>query len=556
MGTKQTMAITTDDPNRGDFRFQQRNRPFPVDGKTIDDLLVDVMSPGQRRCLRILVGGWAVSLLVFYLWWFRLEHIASPMMFVINSLLLTWTLGLPAYFCFFLMRMKRVNPHVEIPQHWRVAMVTTRAPSEPFSVVQKTLEAMLAQGFPHETWLADEDPSEEIYRWCQEHGAHVSTRRGVSEYHRDQWPRRTKCKEGNLAYFYDRYGYEKFDFVVQLDADHVPEPGYLEAMLRPFTVDSVGYVSAPSICNANAKKSWSARGRLFTEGNMHGPLQAGYTNGFSPQCIGSHYAVRTQALREIGGLGPELAEDHSTTLMMNGHGWRGVHAMDAIAYGEGPPTLAACITQEFQWSRSLMVVLLTVLPRFWRQLPWRLRFQYLFCELWYPFFGLSLFIGLLLPVFATLSKQPLVQVSYVEFLLHSIPAGLLIVAITSYIRKQGWMRPKDCKVLSWELALFQVIRWPWVLYGSLMGVMMAIRKKNVVFRITPKGAKHPESLPWKILLPNIVVVVFSFLPSLIVADAGTANGYFFFLIVAQLVYVLALLSMVLVHRYEVTKIDR
>nr|WP_254679753.1 glycosyltransferase [Celeribacter baekdonensis] len=60
-------------------------------------------------------------------------------------------------------------------------------------------------------------------------------------------------------------------------------------------------------------------------------FQAGYTAVFTPMCIGSHYAVRTIALMEAGGLGPELAEDHSTTMLMAVAGWRGVHAMDAIA---------------------------------------------------------------------------------------------------------------------------------------------------------------------------------------------------------------------------------
>ncbi len=68
-------------------------------------------------------------------------------------------------------------------------------------------------------------------------------------------------------------------------------------------------------------------------------------------------------LKEIGGLGPELAEDHSTTLMMNAHGWRGVHALDAIAHGDGPRTFADLITQEFQWSRSLMMILLQYSPK-------------------------------------------------------------------------------------------------------------------------------------------------------------------------------------------------
>ena len=263
-------------------------------------------------------------------------------------------------------------------------MITTRAPSEPFAIVKHTLESMLAQRYPHDTWLADEAPTEEIYEWCKVHGVQVSTRHNVVEYHRHCWPKRTKCKEGNLAYFYDHYGYREYDFVIQLDADHVPEAGYLEAMLRPFVVNDVGYVSAPSICDKNAGTSWSARGRLYSESVMHGPLQCGYTNGFAPLCIGSHYAVRTSALQEIGGLGPELAEDHTTTLMFNCHGWRGVHAMDAIAHGDGPPTFADCLTQEFQWSRSLMIVLLTILPRYWSRLSYRKRFQFLFSELWYP----------------------------------------------------------------------------------------------------------------------------------------------------------------------------
>ncbi|MBP0651757.1 hypothetical protein J8J40_32320, partial [Mycobacterium tuberculosis] len=83
---------------------------------------------------------------------------------------------------------------------------------------------------------------------------------------------------------------------------------------------------APSICDRNAADSWSARGRLYAEASLHGALQCGYNNGWTPLCIGSHYAVRTKALRSIGGLGPELAEDHSTTLMMAAGGWRGVHA--------------------------------------------------------------------------------------------------------------------------------------------------------------------------------------------------------------------------------------
>ncbi|MCF7699060.1 hypothetical protein GLR48_07020 [Loktanella sp. M215] len=64
----------------------------------------------------------------------------------------------------------------------------------------------------------------------------------------------------------------------------------------------VGCFSAPSICSSNAKQSWAARTRLHTGAAFHGIFQAGYTSALAPMCIGSHYAVRRNALRAVGGL--------------------------------------------------------------------------------------------------------------------------------------------------------------------------------------------------------------------------------------------------------------
>ena len=128
-------------------------------------------------------------------------------------------------------------------------------------------------------WLADEAPDERAREWCREHGVRISTRHGITGYHRPSWPRRTRCKEGNLAFFYDMWGYRLYDVVAQLDADHVPAPDYLQKMVIPFTDSMVGYVAAPSICDRNAARSWAARGRLYAEATLHGPMQAGHSAG-------------------------------------------------------------------------------------------------------------------------------------------------------------------------------------------------------------------------------------------------------------------------------------
>jgi cellulose synthase (UDP-forming) len=498
--------------------------------------LIDVLSGWQRLQLVLLLSIWTATEVFFWQYWLQTEHVVTWTGFVFNTLLILWFTALPAYFLFFLTRMKKPDPKLTIPNGLRVAMVVTRAPSEPFSVVRRTLEAMLGQSYPHDTWLADEQPTDEIASWCLENGVQISSRYGVSEYHQPRWPRRTRTKEGNLAYFYDNYGYDRYDFVSQLDCDHVPSPGYLEAMLRPFLDSQIGYVSAPSICDANADASWAARARLYAEGSLHGALQAGYNGGWAPLCIGSHYAVRTTALREIGGLGPELAEDHSTTLMMNSKGWRGVHALDAEAHGDGPITFADCMTQEFQWSRSLITLLFTLYPRRFLGLPFHLKIQFFFSEVWYLLFGVAMFGGYAAPVIALLLKEPLVDVSYVAFWIHGTPLTLCLIWIIWWVKRNNLLRPQQTRVMSWEVALFQLARWPWLLAGCICGIAAASSSNPLSFRVTPKTKSETLRLPLILFAPYLAIVFVAAIALILVGNAGSAQGYYWLTLVNGVAY--------------------
>ncbi|HVY99897.1 MAG TPA: glycosyltransferase family 2 protein [Dongiaceae bacterium] len=517
-----------------------------------DEPLLRPFFTGTRRLVNILaIGVWLVTLVYFLSWWFEPAHMVSVSRYVIASIPLVWASLLPAYFIFIFANAKVPSHRARPPHDSRVAIVVTKAPSEPFSLVKETLHGALKQhGFNHDTWLADEDPAPETLQWCLEHGVQVSCRKGVAEYHRTDWPRRTRCKEGNLAYFYDRYGYEHYDFVSQFDADHVPSPHYLEHAIAPFADPAVGYVSAPSICDSNAAESWSARGRLYFEASMHGALQCGYSGGWAPLCIGSHYSVRTSALRAVGGLGPELAEDHSTTLLMNAGGWRGVHAVDAIAHGEGPETFADLITQEFQWSRSLVTILLEYSPTYVPKLPGRLRFQFLFCQLWYPTFPTMMAMAFLLPMVALATGRPFVNVTYIDFLLHSIPPATALLALAYWWRRTGLLRPADAKVLSWECIAFVLLRWPWALIGSVVAVSDRLRGKVAGFRITPKGAKRGAPLPTHVIAPYMLIAAAAALVSLLVKHPGSAAGFYVFNLITATVYLFLIMLILYRHARE------
>lgn len=515
-----------------------------------EPLLVPIFTGRKRVEYLVGVALWAVALGFFWQWWLfgvTHTHLAGA---ILVTTILAWMTILPVYFIVVFYRARRPNGPLRLPPGSRVAMVVTKAPSEPFEVVAETLRAMLAQAVPHDTWLADEDPSPETLAWCEEHGVFVSTRKGCASYHLQTWPRRTRCKEGNLAYFYDFYGYERYDFVAQLDADHVPEPDYLFNMLRPFADPAVGYVSAPSICDRNARESWSARGRLYVEASMHGSLQAGYNGGYAPLCIGSHYAVRTAALKEIGGLGPELAEDHSTTLFMNAHGWRGVHALDAIAHGDGPRTFADLVTQEFQWSRSLVMILLQYSPGVIKRLPPRLKFQFLFSQLWYPLYSSFIAIAFLLPAIVLLAGNNFVNVTYPEFLLHYLPQSFVMLALAFWWRSSRTYRPVDAKIFSWEATLFLLARWPWGLAGTIAAFRDWATGSFVDFRVTPKGTSEVDPLPLRVLMPYVCVILISILPVLFAAEADETRGFYVFAIINSVFYLILVAVIILQHARE------
>lgn len=486
----------------------------PVPARHVQRTIVDApaelfepaVTPRQQRFLDVMALTWWVLIIAFGVWWFQPAHVGTTFGLVFNSVVVWFMLLIPASYVSGLRSLRRVRRDLPLPEA-RVAMITTRAPSEPFSEVRPTLEAMLAQevGLPYDVWLADESPTPEIRGWCDLHGVSVSTREGLEAYHRREWPRRTRCKEGNLAYFYDTHGYSDYDIVAQFDCDHIPAPGYLAAILRPFSHPDVGYVAAPSICDLNRRESWAGRGRLYSEAHIHGPFQLSHNGGLTPTCIGSHYAVRTSSLARAGGLGPELAEDFSTSYVIRLTGADGVFAVDAIANGQGPPTFAAMVTQEFQWTRSLVVLYLGLV---WRTLPFfrpRLRLRFTYALLFSFLFGLMAAAGFIIAPLAVILDQQWMSLNFAVFLLLTFLVTLPLIGVTWVLRRADLLRPNDIPLLNWESAVFQLVRWPYLLHGAAAGVRQMLTDRPVHFRVTPKGTTGVEPISLRVLAPYILL---------------------------------------------------
>ena len=430
-------------------RERRRQRSFGPKGRP--DGLVSALSVPLRVAPVLTAVLWLASALFFWLWWLAPGHQTTVAGLVINSAVLAFDLiVLPLWFFFFVLRMRRPGPALEIPL-LSTAMVVTKAPSEPWELVRTTLEAMLAQDFPHpyDVWLADEQLADETIDWCAAHGVRMSTREGVAAYHRASWPRRTSCKEGNLAFFYDRWGYREYDVVAQLDADHVPARDYLWHMVAPFSDPRVGYVAAPSISRPQRRRllvcsrtavlrgcparcdpgrtqqrlcpelhRLALRGahRSATRGRRAGARAGrGFHNHPDPERARMGRCVRDRRR------GPRERPRHRRRLC---HAGLPVGAEHDARAADGQPEI-------LEWPHPAA------------------GFQLAGCQLWYPLYTLVMLVMLALPVWAVLAHAPLASVDVGAFYLHFAPVGIVMLGAALLRRHSGLLRPADAPVISW-----------------------------------------------------------------------------------------------------------
>ncbi len=513
---------------------------------------VDVMSRGDKLVYWSLVALWLGGNVLFWGWWFNEDHIVTLPGLIFNSLLIAYDLLLPGWFLFFLGRMREPNPAVPPPPGLRVAMVTTKVPgSEPWPVVEETLRAMLDQkGYPHDVWLLDEGGDPEVAAACAAMGVHYFTRKGIAKYQQPDWPFKSKTKAGNYNAWLDAIGYERYDVLVQMDTDHVPQPGYLVEMLRPFADPEIVYVAAPSICDRNEPLSWIARARVEAEAMVHGPVQAGYSSLGCPMIIGSHATFRTACLKAIGGFQRTLAEDHDNARVFATHGMRGAFAFRAIARGDGPATFADAMVQEYQWARAVVQILLNYFPSGARWMRPGAFAVFLFCETWYPFLAGVQFCGHLLPFLALTGGMSWVSVYLPDFMVRQgFLIGVMVAAI-AWVRSRGWSRPHNAPVMSWRTVLFQWARWPWVLAACGEAVLGWLMRRDFNFKVTPKGQVEVRPLPFRFLAPYLLLLATCAAFAFAWNGDAQVSGYLYFVLVFALLYSLLIGAIVVRHLTE------
>jgi cellulose synthase (UDP-forming) len=388
---------------------------------------------------------------------------------------------LPLVYLYYVGRMRRPRP-VSARAGLRVALITLCVPStESLDVITAQLRALTQVSYPHDSWVLDEGNDPEVRREAERLGICYFSRRGVGRYNQPAAPFQAKTKAGNVNAWIDSHG-SSYDYFVQFDIDHRPEPHYLDRVLGYFVDPMVGWVQAPSLYRN--LENWIARGAAEQELVLQGPLQQGfYGSNQTPFIIGSHCTYRMSAIREIGGFQPTRAEDHLDSLVLATRGYRGVFVPEILALGQGPETFEMYLRQQFAWAYSMMQILFTRAPYLlWRCRP-RQALQFLFAESWYPLWSTSMLVLFCAPTVALLASERPSAIDLPTFLLASAPLTTIQFVVWQWTRR--WHLPPGLG-LSWRGVTLHVARWP-VIVWALINVVLRIRHP---YMITPKGTQN------------------------------------------------------------------
>ena len=445
----------------------------------------------SRRRTILILPLWIIAIGWFWIWWiFQVKKSFLPLYVPLSLALFYETVILPSSLLFFTF-IAKVPRNRRAPKNKKIAVISLCVPSsESLKVIEKQFQAMSQIAYPHDNWILDEGNSKAVKLLARKYKIKYFSRKGISKYNQKTFPYEAKSKAGNVNAWIDRVKRRKYEYFVQLDIDHNPDPKYLDKALGHFRDPRVAWVQSPSVYkNLN---NWIARGSAEQEMGMHGPLQMGfYAFTGLPLIVGSHAAYRMSAIREIGGFQPTRAEDHLNTLVLANNNWKGVFLSDVLAQGEGPETLNAYLTQQYAWARSIIMVIKNYSFKYLKQLNFRQTIQFMFLESWYPLAALNFIILYFTPILGQALNIKIINISVVQFLYHLIPF-VIGIAIVLWSAKP-LMQPRGLK-LSWRGILLHLIRWP----SIISGIISAITNKKKPYLVTPKGK-------FKLIIPTITL---------------------------------------------------
>jgi cellulose synthase (UDP-forming) len=235
-------------------------------------------------------------------------------------------------------------PRPDLPAELPRTAVLIATYNEDLEVLLPTVTAALALEPAHETYVLDDGDRLEVAQMARALGARYLTR-----------PVHDHAKAGNLN---SALTHVDADVIAVLDADHVPEPDFLLALLGYFEDPEVALVQTPQEFYNTSSFEHTADPEVHEESLFYRVVQPAKNSVNAAFWCGTNALLRVDALRAVGGVATEtITEDLHTTLKLHRAGWRTVYHDQVLARGLAAAGPEQFLAQRLRWGRGSMQVI-------------------------------------------------------------------------------------------------------------------------------------------------------------------------------------------------------
>jgi cellulose synthase (UDP-forming) len=442
---------------------------------------IPILSEGKERMIRV-IAVITLAYWTYYIIWRWGWTLNPDALWFSIPLALAETWGLLTAFVMIhsVWRIRNRQP-VPAPPGMRVDVYIT-CYDEALEVIRRTAVGARAIRYPHKTYILDDGERDEVHAMAQELGLGY-LRRTTHEH----------AKAGNLN---NALKHTDGDFILQLDADHVPLPHILDRVLGFFVEDpKLGFVQTPQdFYNTDAftynvdetsRRIWEEQ-RLF-----FGVIQAGKDSINGTFFCGCSAVIRRAALDQIGGFSTQtITEDIETSLLLHANGWNSAFYGESLVYGLAAHNAVAFHTQHLRWGQGGMQVLKRFNPITYPGLSLSQRISY-FGSLTAYLGGLQKLVYYASPlVFFFTGVLPIKAVN-AEFLARFLPFLFL-----SMLLSEAWSRGRSN---TWISERYHMVKF-WTYTRAVFSIFSGKEQK---FKVTPKGPGH---VPFRTYSPQVVLM--------------------------------------------------
>jgi cellulose synthase (UDP-forming) len=334
------------------------------------------------------------------------------------------------------------------------------------------------------------------------------------------------AKAGNINYAIFS-GETAGNFIVTLDADHIPKPNFLKRVLPYFYTynlstgkydqNQIAFVQTrQDFYNIPPGDPFGHRANLF-----YGPLQQGKDGMNAAFYTGTNAILRREALVSVGlqNFADEFAkdekrldefdlvggvssnsitEDMNTAMRLHSAGWKSIYHNELLAEGLAPDDLSSTLKQRLRWAQGTIQVLVRENPLTKSGLTVWQRLQY-FKTMYSYFSGFATLVFISCPIIYFFADIVPVKTYGFDFAIHFLPA-FIINRLTFLAATWGIPATEVWRSEQYAIALFPLL---------IQAVWSVFTGQKINFEVTPK--QRQSGIYLRLVWPQLVVFILTIL---------------------------------------------